>query len=252
MTARGIGPLGVQGDICIDSQRAACCVPRAARTADRPSVENFPRRRMKATLGERIIGVNIVDFVHRSRAAIRVKGNTVAEFFVRHRANDPGVQIVICKGDAIGASVDSDGHIVQVGKRTAFLRIEVNSYCIRLTRFDLVVYITEHISVLAPVLEPFDGSNLIISCPRRWLKVQRVTDHGHIEGQLHLGNLLRCQCRCRQQANQHHEAQQKAEHSRFHFHIHKFILLFGFFSQARFISQAPDIRHPGSRFILPF
>ena len=114
------------------------------------------------------------------------------------------------EGNAVGASVDSNGHIVQVGKGIAFRGIDPNAYRVRLAGLYFVVFVTEHISMLAPVLEPPDGSNLIISRIRRWREVQRLADHGYVKGQRHLVYLVRRQRRRGQQAQQHHKAEQDA------------------------------------------
>ena len=112
------------------------------------------------------------------------------------------------EGNAVGASVDGNGHIVQVGKGISFLGIDVNAYCVWLAGFYFVVFVTEHISMLAPVLEPPDGSDLINSRIRCWREVQRLADHGYVKGQRHLVYLVLRQRRCRQHANYHYHSQQ--------------------------------------------
>ena len=159
---RRISPLGVQGDVCIDIHRAACCVPRAARAVNRPSVKHHSLGSSKAAIRKQIIGVDIGNRLHCTRAAVCVEGYIVTEFVERNRADKSGIQVVMREGNAIGASVDGNGYIFRVGKGIAFLGIDVNAYRVRLTGLYSVVYITEHISILAPVLEPLNRCDLII------------------------------------------------------------------------------------------
>ena len=122
VAARRIGPLAYR----VTSELTSIVLPAAYHLPLKlPTVHplnTFPSGAVKPQSGRSIIGINIGDLFHRTRAAVCVKGNAVAQLVERHRADDTGVQIVMREGNAVGASVDGNGHIVQVGKGITFLR----------------------------------------------------------------------------------------------------------------------------------